>query len=49
MVGGGSQVVKVTGVQHPGRTMTILIRGSNKLVLEEAERWGMMRERPCSS
>lgn len=25
------QVVKVTGVQHPGRTMSILIRGSNKV------------------
>jgi len=28
----------VTGIQGQGRTATILLRGSNKLVLEEAER-----------
>jgi chaperonin GroEL (HSP60 family) len=31
-------VVKVTGIQNKGRTATVLLRGSNKLVLEEAER-----------
>jgi T-complex protein 1 subunit delta len=36
--GGSHKVVKVTGVQNPGNTMSILIRGSNKLVLEEADR-----------
>lgn len=35
---GGHKVVKITGVVNPGKTMSILIRGSNKLVLEEAER-----------
>mmetsp|Transcript_27153 Transcript_27153/g.85451 ORF Transcript_27153/g.85451 Transcript_27153/m.85451 type:complete len:491 (-) Transcript_27153:687-2159(-) len=39
MPGGNSnRVVKVTGIENPGRTMTMLIRGSNKLVLDEAER-----------
>ena len=28
----------MTGIQNRGRTATILLRGSNKLVLEEAER-----------
>lgn len=28
----------LTGIQNPGRTITLLVRGSNKLVLEEAER-----------
>ncbi|KAJ8874872.1 hypothetical protein PR048_022762 [Dryococelus australis] len=35
---GANKFVKVTGIQNPGRTVTILVRGSNKLVLEEAER-----------
>ena len=35
---GTSKVVKVTGIANPGRTVSILVRGSNKLVLEEAER-----------
>ena len=34
---GSGKVVKVTGVQGQGRTSTVLLRGSNKLVLEEAE------------
>lgn len=34
----GSKMVKVTGVQNPGKTVTVVVRGSNKLVLEEAER-----------
>lgn len=32
------QVVKVTGVPTTGMTMTVLLRGSNRLVLDEAER-----------
>lgn len=35
---GSSKFVKVTGIQNPGRTVTVLVRGSNKLVLEEADR-----------
>ncbi|XP_065068616.1 T-complex protein 1 subunit delta-like [Rhopilema esculentum] len=35
---GVEKVVKVTGIQNPGRTVSILVRGSNKLVLDEAER-----------
>lgn len=35
---GGNRMVKITGAQNAGRTVTLLVRGSNKLVLEEAER-----------
>jgi T-complex protein 1 subunit delta len=35
---GKGRVVKVSGITHQGRTATVLLRGSNKLVLEEAER-----------
>ena len=35
---GNSKIVRVTGIQKQGRTATILLRGSNKLVLEEADR-----------
>ncbi|KAK8769250.1 hypothetical protein V5799_014286 [Amblyomma americanum] len=35
---GSTKFVRVTGVANPGRTVSILVRGSNKLVLEEAER-----------
>jgi T-complex protein 1 subunit delta len=35
---GGTKIVKVTGVANPGATQTILIRGSNKLVIDEADR-----------
>ncbi|MCL4132770.1 UNVERIFIED_CONTAM: hypothetical protein GTU68_042499 [Idotea baltica] len=35
---GSSKFVKITGVQNPGKTVSILLRGSNKQVLEEAER-----------
>mmetsp|Transcript_8242 Transcript_8242/g.9674 ORF Transcript_8242/g.9674 Transcript_8242/m.9674 type:complete len:528 (-) Transcript_8242:106-1689(-) len=38
MPGSGHKVVKFTGVQNPGNTMTVLLRGSNDLVLAEAER-----------
>jgi T-complex protein 1 subunit delta len=34
----GSVVVKFTGVKNPGKTMTVLLRGSNDLVLAEASR-----------
>eukprot|EP00753_Platysulcus_tardus_P016395 PLAT5661.1.p2 GENE.PLAT5661.1~~PLAT5661.1.p2 ORF type:complete len:527 (+),score=303.75 PLAT5661.1:60-1640(+) len=34
----GNRVVKVTDVPNPGRTMSVLVRGSNALVLDEAER-----------
>lgn len=36
--GGGGRVIKVTGVQNPGKAVSILLRGSNKLVLDEADR-----------
>ena len=35
---GKGKIVKVTGIKNQGRTATVLLRGSNKLVLEEAER-----------
>ncbi|XP_012288686.1 T-complex protein 1 subunit delta [Orussus abietinus] len=35
---GTSKFIKITGIQNPGRTVAVLVRGSNKLVLEEAER-----------
>jgi len=35
---GDSKIIKITGIQNPGRTVSILVRGSNKLILEEAER-----------
>lgn len=35
---GGSKIVTVTGVMNPGKTVSILLRGSNKQVLEEADR-----------
>lgn len=31
-------IVKVTGVKNPGRTVSLLVRGSNHMVLGEAER-----------
>jgi T-complex protein 1 subunit delta len=34
----GSKVVKVTGVPNSGKTVSILCRGSNHLLLDEAER-----------
>jgi len=38
MEGGSTKVVKFTGVQNPGKTMTVLLRGSNEFVLGESER-----------
>lgn len=35
---GSSKFVKITGIQNHGKTVTVLVRGSNKLVLEEAAR-----------
>ncbi|KAL4238892.1 T-complex protein 1 subunit delta [Mactra antiquata] len=35
---GPSKIVKITGIANPGKTVTVLLRGSNKLVLEEADR-----------
>ena len=34
----GGKVVKVTGVKNPGKTVSILVRGSNRLVIDEADR-----------
>ena len=38
MEGGSNKVVKFSGVANPGKTMTVLLRGSNELVLAEASR-----------
>lgn len=38
MEGGSNKVVKFTGVQSAGNTVTVLLRGSNEFVLGEAER-----------
>jgi len=34
----GGRIVKITGVKNPGKTVTIFVRGSNQLMIEEAER-----------
>ncbi|CAG8461383.1 8447_t:CDS:10 [Ambispora leptoticha] len=34
----GARIVKITGVKHNGKTVSVLIRGANSLVLEEADR-----------
>jgi len=36
--GGSSKIVKVTGCPNAGKTVSILLRGSNQLVLDEADR-----------
>jgi T-complex protein 1 subunit delta len=33
-----SRALKITGITHPHNTVTVLVRGSNHLVLDEAER-----------
>jgi len=38
MPGSGHKVVKFTGVKNPGKTMTVLLRGSNELILAETNR-----------
>lgn len=35
---GSQKLIKMTGIQNPGRTVSILVQGSNKLVIDEAER-----------
>lgn len=35
---GEDKIVRITGVPNKGKTVTVLIRGSNKLVLDETER-----------
>lgn len=32
------KIVKVTGVKNPGRTVSVLVRGSNRMVMDEADR-----------
>lgn len=32
------KVVKITGVKNPGKTVTVFVRGSNRLMLDEADR-----------
>jgi len=36
--GGSSKIIKVTGCPNEGKTVSILLRGSNELVLDEADR-----------
>lgn len=36
--GSSSRVVKFTGIENMGRTITVLMRGSNRMVLDEADR-----------
>jgi len=36
--GAGGGLVKISGVPNPGKTVTVIVRGSNKLVIDEAER-----------
>lgn len=35
---GSNKFIKITGIQNQGRTVSVVVRGSNKLVLEEADR-----------
>lgn len=35
---GTGKIIKVTGIANRGRTVSVVVRGSNKLVLDEAER-----------
>lgn len=37
-IGGKGCVVKITGIEGQGKTCSILVRGSNKVVLDEADR-----------
>lgn len=38
IAGSTSKVVKFTGIHNMGRTITVLMRGTNKLVIDEADR-----------
>ncbi len=33
-----TQVIKITGVANPGRTVSVLCRASNRLILDEVDR-----------
>ncbi|VAI83961.1 unnamed protein product [Triticum turgidum subsp. durum] len=35
---GDGKIVKITGIRDMGRTATVLVRGSNQLVIDEADR-----------
>ncbi|CAK6978636.1 T-complex protein 1 subunit delta [Scomber scombrus] len=35
---GSGKLIKITGCASPGKTVSLVVRGSNKLVIEEAER-----------
>ena len=35
---GDGKIVKITGIKNVGRTTTVLVRGSNQLMIDEAER-----------
>jgi len=35
---GSGKIVKITGVPNPGHTVSVLIRGANNLIVDEAER-----------
>ncbi|KAL3838989.1 hypothetical protein ACJIZ3_023580 [Penstemon smallii] len=37
-LGDGGKIVKLTGIKDMGRTTSVLVRGSNQLVIDEAER-----------
>ncbi|KAK6127668.1 hypothetical protein DH2020_038546 [Rehmannia glutinosa] len=37
-LGDGGKIVKITGIKDMGRTTSVLVRGSNHLVIDEAER-----------
>lgn len=34
----GSKVVKISGIKHPSKTMSVIVHGTNSLILEEADR-----------
>jgi T-complex protein 1 subunit delta len=36
--GGGNKMIRINGAKNPGKTLSILLRSSNVLVLDEAER-----------
>eukprot|EP00475_Leptophrys_vorax_P042046 TRINITY_DN79365_c0_g1_i1.p1 TRINITY_DN79365_c0_g1~~TRINITY_DN79365_c0_g1_i1.p1 ORF type:complete len:539 (-),score=179.62 TRINITY_DN79365_c0_g1_i1:37-1653(-) len=35
---GDGKIIQITGVKNPGKTVSVFVRGTNRLVLEEAER-----------
>lgn len=43
---GDGNIVKITGIQNAGKALTVLLRGSNRLVLDEAER--SLRDAMCA-